>query len=235
MSATSSAVPGADFSSSPTTGPVGHPGQPAATAPTIVLSHPTPQKAFRTPASLSLYHEPAPYPIDSNPTPFHNLTNSTASSQLPLSAASQARVKASRKRNTDSSIGAGSAPKRTRRTATSGAITAAPCGVGPPEVLQPTLPPSVLETPTSAPPAHSNTAKVAGHNTNATDVWYFMRGLDIADEPIIRPTDEPQLFKKPKTKFIGCKLCMYVSTFMFGCILNFMTLENGKFGIMATE
>lgn len=48
--------------------------------------------------------------------------------------------------------------------------------------------------------------------TSATDVWYFMRGLDTDAVPTVPPAvgTEPTLKCKPQTKFAGCKLCTYV-------------------------
>ncbi|KZT28808.1 hypothetical protein NEOLEDRAFT_781470 [Neolentinus lepideus HHB14362 ss-1] len=46
-------------------------------------------------------------------------------------------------------------------------------------------------------------------NTIATDVWYFMRGLEVREQPANwrEPVNEPVLDKKPTTPFLGCKLC----------------------------
>ncbi|TFK48722.1 hypothetical protein OE88DRAFT_495207 [Heliocybe sulcata] len=46
-------------------------------------------------------------------------------------------------------------------------------------------------------------------NTIATDVWYFMRGLEVREQPPNwrEPVNEPILDKKPNTPFLGCKLC----------------------------
>ncbi|KAH8102898.1 hypothetical protein BXZ70DRAFT_1076246, partial [Cristinia sonorae] len=42
---------------------------------------------------------------------------------------------------------------------------------------------------------------------SATDVWFFARGLDTAEPPSVWPTNEPILTSKPRTKWVGCKLC----------------------------
>ncbi|EPQ54779.1 hypothetical protein GLOTRDRAFT_139276 [Gloeophyllum trabeum ATCC 11539] len=46
-------------------------------------------------------------------------------------------------------------------------------------------------------------------NTVATDVWYFMRGLENREQPQNwrEPVNEPILEKKPTTPYLGCKLC----------------------------
>ncbi|KAF9002794.1 hypothetical protein BDQ17DRAFT_1425750 [Cyathus striatus] len=48
------------------------------------------------------------------------------------------------------------------------------------------------------------------HASSATDVWYFLHALDTDEVPSVwpNPDTEPRLTDKPKSKFVGCKLCM---------------------------
>src|SRR6266849_3223210 len=52
-------------------------------------------------------------------------------------------------------------------------------------------------------------------STAATDVWYFCRGSDSESRPTDLPPPgqdlEPALTKKPRTPFVSCKLCKYVT------------------------
>lgn len=116
-------------------------------------------------------------------------------------------------------------------------VTVAVCGVGPSDtpptslqrpglVLEPPVSsaagssqPTMLQTQPEAPvPARPTGPLTAAEalakekpkrldKRTATDVWYFMRALDTNIRPSEPPTNEPILKLKPKSSWLGCKLC----------------------------
>ncbi|KAH9841623.1 uncharacterized protein C8Q71DRAFT_340874 [Rhodofomes roseus] len=47
------------------------------------------------------------------------------------------------------------------------------------------------------------------NSATATDVWFFCRELKVNARPETKPENEQPLHQKPKTEFIGCRLCEY--------------------------
>lgn len=95
------------------------------------------------------------------------------------------------------------------------------CGVGPTNSSTPDGSSSEsTAASTLPPPLHSNSTDLRNSGrrdlskTTATDVWYFLWALntDSEVEPQVRPTNEPILECIPKTEFVGCNLCTYVSS-----------------------
>ncbi|KAF5372361.1 hypothetical protein D9615_009320 [Tricholomella constricta] len=95
-------------------------------------------------------------------------------------------------------------------------LAAAHCGVGPSEI--PSADTSPASTNAAPPPLRSFTAAAEetldhgreNSKSAATDVWHFLRPLETAQEPEIRPDKdtEPILTKNPtKSPYVGCKLC----------------------------
>ncbi|KAF8886040.1 hypothetical protein CPB84DRAFT_1850189 [Gymnopilus junonius] len=125
-----------------------------------------------------------------------------------------------RKRQTTTSSGRSGKHQKKNSAAVVTEITPSPhCGVGPPsvvplaqaEVVHQTsnsleTSSSALTVPESASMAHAS-RRYHDLPAAATDVWYFLRALETDVEPAMRPTDEVFLTYKPKTKFVGCKLC----------------------------
>jgi len=115
----------------------------------------------------------------------------------------------------------GSRAKRRRTAAAPAEIETAPiCGVGPsrldPDLLAAT--PSADTVPVTVPPLQGYkslaTSRAAPSNA-ATDVWHFMRTLNQKEKPEEWPAKSPdgsELVEKPldcrpKSAFVGCKLC----------------------------
>ncbi|CDO76573.1 hypothetical protein BN946_scf184831.g9 [Trametes cinnabarina] len=69
--------------------------------------------------------------------------------------------------------------------------------------------------PTTSCPTTS-ASKHCEHGNSALDVWYFCRALETREEPEVLPKveDEPVLTHKPKTPYVGCKLCKRWKTYM---------------------
>ncbi|KAG6829586.1 hypothetical protein H0H87_010810 [Tephrocybe sp. NHM501043] len=130
-------------------------------------------------------------------------------------------------------------PKRARRTQTTAAVTdenlppiqaASHCSVGPAKppassaVLaassMPCTGPGASDPPLGPlPPLHSFGADFDNHNSEglksaASDVFYFLRALEVDEEPKVcpDPEKEPRLTKNSgkKVKYVGCKLCKCV-------------------------
>lgn len=90
------------------------------------------------------------------------------------------------------------------------------CGVGPPTTVENHSPPSTPVRSSSA--SHSVSAsfqrptykrRPTEHSAAATDVWYFCRSQDSPTKPVEQPTPDQdhRLTRRPKSKFITCKLC----------------------------
>lgn len=60
----------------------------------------------------------------------------------------------------------------------------------------------------------------------ARDVWYFFRPLETNAEPAEQPAAESEepLLAKPKTPFVGCKLCKCVSRCHLSMLLQLLTI-----------
>ena len=148
--------------------------------------------------------------------------NPRSDSELPLADATTAVNNASssargRKRSTVTTSGSHAHAKRRRILHE---VDVAPsCGVGP------AIPPhdiassaSTSQLPVTQRPLESYkgyTVLKNGPANAATDVWYFMRPLDSKDKPAQwppldaggEPIQEVVLEQKPKSKYVGCKLC----------------------------
>ncbi|KAF8197149.1 hypothetical protein BJ912DRAFT_923236 [Pholiota molesta] len=119
----------------------------------------------------------------------------------------------------------GASNKRPRQTASATLESSTPsasCGVGPTSNAQshrgdvenhdpnhpvaPSMPPTIStqQSTSKAPPLR----RYQDHPAAATDVWYFLHALETAEEPVVKPKDEPILECKPSTPYVGCKLCM---------------------------
>ncbi|CDO78277.1 hypothetical protein BN946_scf184660.g4 [Trametes cinnabarina] len=63
--------------------------------------------------------------------------------------------------------------------------------------------------------AETSVKQQCNHSSAALDVWYFCRPLETREEPSVRPKpeEEPVLTQKPKTPFVGCKLCVSWKTY----------------------
>lgn len=90
------------------------------------------------------------------------------------------------------------------------------CGVGPPTIVENQSPPSTPVRSSST--AHSVSAsfqlpkhkqRPTENSAAATDVWYFCRPQSSPTKPVERPApDQDQLLtRRPKSKYITCKLC----------------------------
>jgi len=170
---------------------------------------------------------------NSIPFPSEALRDATAAT-VNLSQRNQPTTTAKSKRKRKDASTSDPAPKRARKsvnaaTATPSTIpieTASIVGVGPvPEPL-PTLcpaPTSSSDT-TAAPGQLSNPTYVAISQTvnriassgrhGAADVWYFVKPMDTDERPdeMVEETDlaKPLITQKPKSRFVGCRLCKYV-------------------------
>lgn len=126
-----------------------------------------------------------------------------------------------------------------------GAVLPAPCGIGPPApwslvqsgVEADTEPEmgdsesvSAFSSSTFNAAERSTKSRNIKRSTSATDIWYFMRPLDTDEEPPERPTNEKALTQKPKSKFVGCKLCMYVSIMIFSSVATELEVVDGRHG-----
>lgn len=105
-----------------------------------------------------------------------------------------------------------SAPKRRHinENANTPVSTSAVVGVGP--LVSPetgTIPEHVIETFASV----KSSSASDGGATGAHDVWFFFRPLESKEEPAEKPSPESEetLLSKPKSPWIGCKLCKYVN------------------------
>jgi hypothetical protein len=145
-------------------------------------------------------------------------------SELPLADATTAVNNAStsvrgRKRSTATTSGS-HAPAKRRRIDNSHEVNVAPsCGVGPAspshDIASSTSTPQLPVTQRPLESYKGYTAPKNGPVNAATDVWYFMRPLDSKDKPAQwppldaggEPVQEVVLEQKPKSKYVGCKLC----------------------------
>jgi hypothetical protein len=82
-----------------------------------------------------------------------------------------------------------------------------------------------LQTPSACPNPLADYSPIskASHKTGeskqvASDVWYFMRPLDTRERPIGSIVDPQPVRTKPKTPFVGCRLCPTYVTNEFSII-----------------
>jgi hypothetical protein len=103
------------------------------------------------------------------------------------------------------------APKRTRRSQArsqvsneNANISSVP-GVGPSSHGRQS--PAALPQPIADYSPIAKSRKVSESNQAASDVWYFMRPLDARERPT-GPLNDPETSrKKPKSLFVGCRMC----------------------------
>ncbi|CDO72222.1 hypothetical protein BN946_scf184970.g74 [Trametes cinnabarina] len=173
-------------------------------------------------AQIQILHWEPPQAVDHNSATANTDTSSTSS-------------RASRKRKEPAQPSAASRSKRPRTSATNPqSIQPAPshhhlaaqtCGTGPSQSTPmaqtcgsggPAASLSMTGAPARSvePPANdililTTPPKSASTKRDATDVYYFIRGLDTKEEPAQRPdkASEPVLTENPKTQWVGCKAC----------------------------
>jgi hypothetical protein len=148
-----------------------------------------------------------------NPTSIPLADATTAINIVPTSARGRKRGTASTARSC--------APAKRRRIDNSHELDVAPsCGVGPAgpshDIASSTS--ETIQLSVTQPPLESYKGYPVPKNgpaNAATDVWYFMRPLDSKDKPAQwplldaggEPVQEVVLERKPKSKYVGCKLC----------------------------
>ena len=101
------------------------------------------------------------------------------------------------------------------------------CGVGPPTAPENVSPPATPVRSLGGTGASSRSISASFHlpthkrrpaeqSSSATDVWYFCRPQNSPTKPVEQLTpdqDQPPLTRRPRSKYVICKLCTYVVLF----------------------
>jgi len=82
--------------------------------------------------------------------------------------------------------------------------------------------PSATSLPTDRYPSQKRKRQPPS-GASATDVYYFCRATDFEERPSDLPAEEPILETKPKSKFLGCKLCPYAFSPLYVMLANMTT------------
>lgn len=109
-------------------------------------------------------------------------------------------------RATDDHTSTSTAKRRRTYDVTAPVSTSAIAGVGPLRLVDTPLPEHVPESFASV---SSRLSGVEDNTNGAREVWYFFRPLATKEEPAEKPASDSEvtIYAKPKTPYVGCKLC----------------------------
>jgi hypothetical protein len=217
-----------------------------------------PRNVHGTQGYTSIQHSlflPTPYnnPHPPNPTSQFHHYQPPPNAALPATQGNPSPLNRRKCKNNATGQG-GAARKRQRQCAsTTAAPTSAICGVGPSTTVLPSSPPSSspqlptinVQPPSDSMPTSSTSTQLPSasysslranrkpqeRSSAATDIWYFCRSSESELKPanLPSPDQEVTLKRKPRSPFVSCKLCKYVSLFyIYRYGSHIMHVGNGR-------